>query len=105
MKYVLVEGQCHGGVSFLVCILVVGFLWLAWKFEANQFWPDDLADITKIFYFAYGFTSFLAVHCASWYFSGICCSSDITIDAAPHRAASADALALTCVPATFGAEY
>ncbi len=44
------------------------------------------------------FLSFLAVHCArftcasswSWFFSGICCSSDITIDAAPHRAASAD---------------
>ena len=49
MKYVRVEGQCHGGVSFLVCILAVGFLWLAWKFEANQFWSDDLADITKIF--------------------------------------------------------
>ena len=56
MKYVRVEGQCHGGVSFLVCILAVRFLWLAWKFEANQFWCDDLADITKIFYFAYGFT-------------------------------------------------
>ncbi len=56
MKYVPVEGQCHGGVRFFVCILAVGFLWLAWKFEANQFWSDDLADITKIFLFAYGFT-------------------------------------------------
>ncbi len=43
-------------VSFWVCILAVGFLWLTWKFEANQFRSDDLADITQVFYFAYGCT-------------------------------------------------
>ena len=80
------------------------------KFEANQFRSDDLADITKIFYFAYRFT-FLPGGALRKFYVYIIVIMIFFGDLLQQRhhnrccAAFADALALTCVPATFGAEY
>ena len=69
--------------------------------------------MTLVFHFAYGFTLLPGYALCKFYvyiivitiFSGVAAAATVTIDAAPHRAESAAALALPCVPATFGAEY